>query len=49
VWIIWPQRQQVDVWHPGDLVPTATLGINEMLDGEAVVPGFTYPIARLCA
>jgi hypothetical protein len=18
VWIIWPQRQQVDVWHPGD-------------------------------
>jgi len=49
VWIIWPQRQQVDVWHPGDAAPTATLGSDETLDGEDIVPGFTYPVARLFA
>jgi ornithine cyclodeaminase/alanine dehydrogenase-like protein (mu-crystallin family) len=29
--------------------PTATLGIGEALDGEKVVPGFTYPLTRLFA
>jgi Uma2 family endonuclease len=49
VWVIWPQRQQVDIWHPGDTTPAATLGIGDMLDGEEVVLGFTYPVARLFA
>jgi Uma2 family endonuclease len=46
VWVIRPRYQRVDVWHPSDSVPT-TLGADDMLDGEDVVPGFTYPIARL--
>lgn len=48
VWVVWPKRQQVDVWRPGDRVPT-TLEVSDMLDGENVVPGFTYPVAHLFA
>lgn len=46
VWVIWPRYQRVDVWRPGDVEPTS-LGVVDMLDGEDVVLGFTYPIARL--
>jgi len=46
VWVIWPRYERVDVWHPGDETPTA-LGVDDTLDGEDVVPGFTYPIADL--
>ncbi len=46
VWVVWPRYQRVDVWHPGDETPRA-LGVADTLDGEDVVPGFTYPIARL--
>jgi Uma2 family endonuclease len=50
IWIVWPQRQEVDVWRPGDRnQPVATLGSGETLDGEDVLPGFTYPLARLFA
>jgi Uma2 family endonuclease len=48
VWIVWPKRRQVDVWHPGDAAPT-TLGVDDVLDGESVVPGFTYPVRALFA
>lgn len=46
VWVVWPRHKRVDVWRPGDEFPTE-LGVNDLLDGEDVVPGFTYPIARL--
>lgn len=49
VWIIWPRRQQVDVWLPGATQPSTTLGVDDMLDGLDVAPGFIYPIARLFA
>ncbi len=49
VWIVWPGRQQVDVWHPGDTTPTITLGVGDTFNGEDVVPGFTYLVARLFA
>jgi len=48
VWVVWPKRQQVDVWHPGDTKPV-TLSIGDVLDGEAVIPGFSYPLATLFA
>ena len=48
VWIIWPNRRQVDVWHRGDTAPT-TLGIKDVLDGEDVIPGFTVSVAALFA
>jgi hypothetical protein len=49
VWLIWPRQQQVEVWRPGSAVPIMTLGIGEALDGLDVVPGFTYPLAKLFA
>jgi len=48
VWIVWPKRRRVDVWRPDDVKPTV-LGADDSLDGEDVVPGFTYPVARLFA
>jgi len=48
VWIIWPRYRRVDVWHPNDESPTP-LSVGDLLDAEDVVPGFTYPIARLFA
>jgi len=46
VWVIWPRYKRVDVWRPSDETPTP-LGVDDTLDAEDVVPGFTYPIARL--
>ncbi len=46
VWVVWPRYKRVDVWRPGDEIPTAR-GVDDLLTGEDVVPGFTYPIARL--
>jgi len=46
VWVVWPKRREVDVWRSGDSAP-ATLGAGDVLDGENVVPGFTYPVAAL--
>ncbi len=48
VWVIWPRYKRVDVWRPGAAMPTP-LGVEDTLDAEDVVPGFTYPIARLFA
>ena len=47
VWILWPERQQVDVWRPGSTAPAATLGRNDQLDGSDVLPGFSHPVADL--
>jgi Uma2 family endonuclease len=49
VWLVWPRHQRVDVWRQGSDQPMQTLGINDELDGLDVVPGFTYPLARLFA
>ncbi len=46
VWVVWPKRRQVDVWHHGSVEPT-TLHVGDTLDGEDVVPGFTYAVADL--
>ena len=52
VWVVWPDRQQVDVWRPNDLRarsadmrPSTTLHGAGMLDGEDVIPGFSHPVA----
>ncbi len=46
VWVVWPRYKRVDVWHPGETVPTA-LGLGDVLDGEDVAPGFTYAVDDL--
>ncbi len=52
VWVLWPGRQEVDVWRPADLRaryqdmrPSATLDADGALDGEDIVPGFSLDIA----
>ncbi len=48
VWVAWPQAQQVDVWLPVDTTrPAITLGMSDALDGDGVLPGFTYAVAEL--
>lgn len=51
VWIIWPRRAEIDVWRHsgGDAQPAATLHAGDTLDGEDVVPGFSYPVADIFA
>ena len=46
VWVIWPRYKRVDVWRSSDETPIPR-GVDDTLDGEDVIPGFTYPIARL--
>jgi Uma2 family endonuclease len=48
VWVVWPLSKHIDVWHV-DVVtgPVRALAINDSLDGEDVIPGFTYPLADL--
>jgi Uma2 family endonuclease len=54
VWVAWPDRRRIDVWRssdlrprPRDMRPSATLGDGDRLDGEDVVPGFSYPVADI--
>jgi len=50
VWIVWPEREGIDVWRAGRSVgPAAVLTVDDMLDGEAVIPGFVYPVADVFA
>ncbi len=47
LWVIWPRYRSVDVWRPCSDQPVAALGLDDVLDGLDVLPGFTYPVARL--
>jgi Uma2 family endonuclease len=54
VWVVWPEQQTVDVWHPGDLRarhqemrPSATLRSGDVLTGEDVIPGFSHPVGAV--
>ena len=48
VWVVWPQSAHIDIWRADVLTgPAATLRKTDTLDGEGVVPGFSYPVAVL--
>jgi Uma2 family endonuclease len=47
VWVIWPASRQVDVWHADPGSQVRTLQGSDVLDGEDVLPGFTFPVAGL--
>jgi Uma2 family endonuclease len=50
VWIVWPHGSHVDVWRAEQRSrPARTLTIADMLDGEDVITGFTYPLAEVFA
>jgi Uma2 family endonuclease len=45
VWIACPETKEVEVFAPGE--PVKILGINDTLDGGAVLPGFTLPVKEI--
>jgi Uma2 family endonuclease len=48
VWIVWPDTRTVDIWRSAKAHrPSKTLSIGDLLEGEEVVGGFTYPVADL--
>lgn len=47
VWVIHPDEQYVLVYHSPS--PDRLLRLNDVLDGEAVIPGFSLAIAELFA
>lgn len=49
VWNVWPVQHQVDIWEIGSNEPIATLGLRATLDGGAVLPGFSLPVADVFA
>jgi Uma2 family endonuclease len=50
VWVVWPQSGHIDIWHQDMLAgPVSVLTVGGALDGEDVVPGFTYPVDDLFA
>jgi Uma2 family endonuclease len=48
VWVVWPQRREVDVWTPGNDMPE-TLRLGNTLNGTDVLPGFSYALVDLFA
>lgn len=49
VWVVWPRRQEIDVWPAGAEAPVRTLRLGDVLDGGDVLPGFRLPLDRLFA
>ncbi|HEX7175925.1 MAG TPA: Uma2 family endonuclease [Pyrinomonadaceae bacterium] len=47
VWVVSPKLHAVTVYR--SLTDIETLTENDALDGETVVPGFSYPVAKLFA
>jgi Uma2 family endonuclease len=45
VWVVNPDKQRVEVYAPGSA--PKTLGIDETLDGGAVLPGFTLSVSAI--
>jgi Uma2 family endonuclease len=47
LWEMYPMSQSIDVYTPGQ--PLRTVGIDEMLDGGDVLPGFTLAVKDIFA
>lgn len=47
IWIVSPEIKTIDVYRIG--VPMETIGIDGILTGEPVLPGFTLKVAELFA
>lgn len=46
VWVVYPETRQIEVYAPGG-EPVKILGINDTLDGGAVLPGFTLALSQI--
>lgn len=48
VWVVDPTAQTITVYTPGD-ADERVLTVDEILDGDEVLPGFSAPIAEIMA
>lgn len=49
VWYVDPERKEVDVYPKAKARGKKTVGVGGTLDGGAVLPGFTLPVAQIFA
>ena len=42
LWYVYPDEQRIKVYEPGQ--PAKTLGIDDVLDGGKVLPGFNLAV-----
>lgn len=47
VWYVDPDRKEVDVFPKARAKGKVTLGVGDTLDGGAVLPGFSVPVAKI--
>ncbi len=47
VWVAYPKRREIDVHAPN--APRKTLGMDDILDGGTVLPGFTIAVKDIFA
>lgn len=47
VWYVDPERQEVDVFPKARAKGKFTLGAGDTLDGGAILPGFSVPVAKV--
>jgi Uma2 family endonuclease len=47
VWVVWPERDEVDVWETRDPESPRTLRQDDELDGGDLLPGFAVPVSQL--
>lgn len=47
VWYVDPERKEVDVYPKGGARRKKTVGVDGVLDGGDVLPGFTLPVAKI--
>ncbi len=45
VWVLYPDTQEIEVFVPGQ--PSKSLHIGDTLDGGALLPGFSVPLAEI--
>ncbi|HZS89861.1 MAG TPA: Uma2 family endonuclease [Chloroflexota bacterium] len=46
VWVIWPERHEIDIWTPGATGPHTLQG-DDTLDGGDIVPGFSLALSQI--
>jgi len=49
VWYVDPERKEVDVYPKGNPKRKKTVGVDGVIDGGDVLPGFTLPVAKIFA
>jgi Uma2 family endonuclease len=47
VWLVFPESKTVEVYTADEDADVVTLGVGDVVDGGAVLPGFTLPVSEI--